>query len=52
MMCEKLIPPLLDTSVMSASSLEVGVVLGCGEGLTAPKVFILENFQCATGLDS
>ena len=32
--------------------LKTKIIIRCGEGLTVPKVFILENFQCATGLDS
>ena len=52
MVHEKLIPLLLGALVMFASSLKTGVVLGRGESLTAPEVLILEDFQCATGLDS
>ena len=52
MVHEKLIPLLLDVSVIFVSLLKTKMVLGYNENLTILEIFILENFQCAMGLDS
>ena len=52
MIHEKLILLLLNVLVMFAFLLEIKMILRCNEGLTILKIFIFENFQCVTGLDS
>ena len=52
MVCEKLILLLLNVLVMFVFLLKIRVVLGCGENLTVPEVFIFKNFQCIMDLDS
>ena len=52
MVCKKLILLLLNVLSIFIFLLKIKIILGCGENLTILEVFILENFQCAMGLDS
>ena len=52
MVYKKLIPLPLNVLVMFAFLLKIKMILGCNENLTMLEVFILENFQCATNLNS
>ena len=51
-MYEKLIPLLLNASIMFIFLLKTKIILKCGENLIILEIFIFQNFQCAMGLDS